>query len=193
MGTDIHFYVEVPGPEGKWVLLAPPPGVDRFADSHGSVPTWFQQRSYKLFAWLAGVRRDECDVPLLSPKGLPDGLCEILREESEFGHSASWFYAEELLRAIPEQVRFKGIVSEVDYIDWKRSGQAFPAQWCRDVNRPFIGESDYAAGVRSHGEETFIACHWCVSAKQCFSEFVATLKRVMAINPRSRCVFWFDS
>lgn len=100
MGCDIHSFAETRNDDGTWQATG-----DVFPSiyAHFGEPTTeepFQNGSYALFAWLAGVRNYGEVTPLAEPRGLPD-VSRRVAEEVEIwegdGHSYSWFTVAELL------------------------------------------------------------------------------------------------
>ena len=93
MGCDIHVYPERLY-KGKWI--------------YRKVQGELEPRSYKLFGILAGVR-DEEQVPIVPPRGLPDDMSETTAIEAKIwerdGHTPSWL-------TLPELLNF----------DWKAAG-----------------------------------------------------------------------
>lgn len=83
MGCDIHLHIEVKL-NGKWEHWANP-GVER---------------SYMLFAKMAGVRNNWDIKPLSEPKGLPSDLTTVTQFIADYdgpdGHSHSWLNAKEI-------------------------------------------------------------------------------------------------
>lgn len=86
MGCDIHAYVEIKI-HGKWQLYSQP----RI------------KRDYDLFGKMAGVR-NEFEIPIAKPRGLPKNVSEIVKLESDFdgsdGHSHSWLNRKEIMALI---------------------------------------------------------------------------------------------
>lgn len=105
MGCDIHPIAEV-RKEGKWTAVTsdvfPLNEWDReyYKKDFGKTP--FHWRSYSMFAFLAGVRKNynNCE-PLAEPKGMPDDASDVARELEEYwgieGHSHSYLTLKELL------------------------------------------------------------------------------------------------
>jgi hypothetical protein len=116
MGCDIHLYVERQNKKtGAWEFVSPPQNGTRFVDGRlleGEVDyrfnwtdesglsdrTWFSDRNYTLFGYLAGVRSCPTDTPFSTSFGqgkLPPGLSEVLRyivghEWASDAHSHFW-------------------------------------------------------------------------------------------------------
>lgn len=82
MGCDIHTHAEKQT-NGEWVRL-------------DFIP--FCWRSYRLFAFLAGVRNYSKIKPISEPRGIPDdsNIKSIVDDDPEY-HSCSWLSVEELL------------------------------------------------------------------------------------------------
>jgi hypothetical protein len=115
MGCDIHMWVEVLQPDGKWDTLSRPSTEKNLL---GMAWGWADYRSYDTFAFLADVRNgygtnDRC-VPLARARGWPDDVsAEPLQKSDDYGddgHSHSWFTLRELL----ESGRLQNFVSLQD-------------------------------------------------------------------------------
>jgi hypothetical protein len=96
MGCDIHLYVEVKNPEGKWV------SPENWTKEKGyfDVPCdekYYTERNYRLFGVLAGVR-DSWVTPIDEPRGLPSDVSKEVRFATDINsdHSHSWFLLQEL-------------------------------------------------------------------------------------------------
>lgn len=83
MGCDIHLHIEVKV-NGKW--------------EHWSAPN--VNRSYRLFALMAGVRNYYEIAPVAQPKGFPEDASALTKFDYENwgadAHSTSWLSGEEL-------------------------------------------------------------------------------------------------
>lgn len=110
MGCDIHLYVEVRGPDGRWQIRddrgpAPNDEVHTYEDWKRwydvCPPYIWQGRHYGLFAILAGVRNYSGYVPVNQPRGVPAGASETYLQHvdryGQDGHSHSWQTVAELL------------------------------------------------------------------------------------------------
>lgn len=113
----------------------------------------FDDRSYRTFAVLAGVRNGEgfagCDTgdavtPIAEPRGLPP---ELRDEPEDFDnwlgdHSHSWLLASEVVaydwtQAVAERGYVNGPVY-ADWRDWNRAENRPPKSWCGGVSGPGI-------------------------------------------------------
>ena len=64
----------------------------------GACPHWYNNRNYRLFAVLAGVRASDDDPePISEPRGFPADVSELVAEHHSGDHSASWLTVEEIL------------------------------------------------------------------------------------------------
>ena len=116
MGCDIHLFVERQNKKtGAWEFVSPPQNGTKFIDGkllEGEVDyrfdwtdesglddrTWFDDRNYTLFGYLAGVRSCPTDIPFaeaVAQQGMPDDLSAPMRyivEEDwkHDGHSHFW-------------------------------------------------------------------------------------------------------
>lgn len=149
MGCDIHLYVEK-RVDGQWRSVEE--WKQEYEGEGLSVPydsRFYTRRNYDLFAILAdvgngfgfaGVDTGDGFRPISSPKGLPEDVSTLLREESERwgcdGHSHSFFTVAELLAYDWTQVvTQRGTVSAVQFEEWERMKQWHPEPkgWCGDI------------------------------------------------------------
>ena len=107
MGADIHLFAERLNPKTRAWEYLPAPGPEdpvpyRYDwDQEGGLPglkEWFEDRNYRLFGMLAGVRCQDYD-PVAEPRGIPGDVSpEIQSQWIEFGeHTPSWLGLKELL------------------------------------------------------------------------------------------------
>jgi hypothetical protein len=132
MGCDIHLYVENRRFEdGAWVARAEkvpnkyydPNENDGERELEIEGERFYNGRNYRLFGMLADVRNGcgfaGCDTGD-APKGLPDDVTAIIKEESESwgldGHSHSWLTVQELLDYDwTRRIKNRGVV---DFLTW---------------------------------------------------------------------------
>ena len=102
MGCDVHLFAERLNPETRvWEYLPAPddprPYREKWEDCLGLLE-WFEDRNYRLFGMLAGVRCQDYD-PVAQPRGIPGDVSpEIQAQWIEFGeHTPSWLVLSELL------------------------------------------------------------------------------------------------
>jgi hypothetical protein len=207
MGCDIHLYVEKSGPNG-WEHVPPPEGwnSEKLDMSGGGSDwmreTWFWDRDYTLFAYLAGVRNYSEQEPISEPRGLPKDVSSKVAALSEDygidGHSHTWLSLSEIRSDF--NVKHEGFVAEKVYLAWKASGETFPAGWCGGTSQPCIAESEYKSGVRPELNERqkpygfYIGCVWEVPATESFKRFYKLLRTVAEYaGSDARLVFWFDN
>lgn len=134
MGCDIHFYVER-RVDGVWATA------DKWTNEHGykHVPyadEFYSDRSYGLFAVLAGVRNSHDVTPIAEPRGVPADACPEYLEASGDGdgHSHSYFTVAELLAFDWTQtITYTGVVN--------------PSAWARLRDYPAEGPSDWSVSV----------------------------------------------
>ena len=146
MGCDIHLRVEV-RKNGAWESA----DSWREEEDHNSVhydASFYSDRNYYLFAILAGVRDyDGTFVPIDVPRGLPNDVCGLIRQDSRWwdadSHSQSWFTLREILDYDWTQVAtLSGVVNAATYWEWSKFEEG-------------TGESPktYCAGVGGGGTE----------------------------------------
>lgn len=160
MGCDIHMYVEHKQ-DGVWKsadIWKP----DKYFDSKYETvqkdiveyeDRFYAGRNYDLFAILANVRNgygfagtDTGDgfIPISEPRGLPDDVSELIKDESEDwgpdGHSHSWLTLKELLEYDWGQVtKHRGWVSQPVYTLWLKDGKrGEPRSYSGHVSGPDI-------------------------------------------------------
>lgn len=101
MGCDIHFYVETwDGTRwqsaDKWTK-----SYDRCAEDVNWQDSYYDDRSYDLFAILAGVRNRAGLKPIAPPRGLPANVDPRIKAASDDwagdGHSHSWLTVSEII------------------------------------------------------------------------------------------------
>jgi len=87
MGCDIHAYLEVKNNNGDWLFINEPEKIN--------------QRNYRLFATLAGVRNSFGIDPISNPRGIPEDVTDYVKGEFDTwegdGHNHSYLTAKELL------------------------------------------------------------------------------------------------
>lgn len=95
MGCDIHTYVEKKI-DGVWTALY---GESPYDNGKISLEGWlYTDRSYRLFAVLAGVRSYNDGIqPIAPPRGFPDDITKEVRNDFDGEHTPSWFTLSELL------------------------------------------------------------------------------------------------
>ena len=85
MGCDIHMYAEQLGRQ-RWKVMP--------------MKEPFDQRSYGMFGFLAGVRNYSAVTPISYPRGLPNDVSpevwDACKEWGGDGHSHSWLTVQEL-------------------------------------------------------------------------------------------------
>ncbi|MFA5697672.1 MAG: hypothetical protein WC888_04550 [Candidatus Izemoplasmatales bacterium] len=86
MGCDIHSFAEKKNQNGQYIII------------EDLCP--FDWRSYSVFGFLAGVRNYSNIIPISTPRGLPDDVCQEIKDDFESrgydAHSASWLSIKEL-------------------------------------------------------------------------------------------------
>ncbi len=210
MGCDIHLFVERLV-DGKWCHVPAPDRWDNdklaLVASAAEVPSWarswFGDRNYNLFSWLAGVRNDGGkNTPLAKPRGVPrNASIEVRRERRRWGvdaHSASRFTVAELQAGLVGLVvRYSGQVDEMTYLSWKVSKADFPDSWFGSSSgHDPVPELAYLNGERARaGRKTAVVCHWSLPAERCFQRFASLVAELAKLGePDSvRIVFWFDN
>ena len=104
MGCDIHTRIEYLNKENEWVcgdFYRHNPYYGVYDNEPYAVVEVCGDRDYLFFAMLADVRNYD-DVPYIDdPRGIPDDVCEEVKEDYEGweddAHSASWFTLKELI------------------------------------------------------------------------------------------------
>jgi len=137
MGCDIHLYVEKFDGK-KWVHI------QEDVMENDDVPielSFFDTRSYSLFAILANVRNNGNFNPISEPKGLPEDCSESIRNVQDWrdGHSHSWLTLKEIFEFDwTQSVKREGWMKAWEYHTWNercyvKEGGENPYQWCGGV------------------------------------------------------------
>jgi hypothetical protein len=164
MGCDIHLYVEVKKkgkwePADEWSTYEKEYGdEDKDTNNDPVIPYgkgFYNSRNYSLFGMLANVRNGvgfagvdtgEALVPIAEPRGLPDDVSSIIRENSDHwggdGHSHSHLTVKELMEYDWTRTAIhRGVVNVYEYMRWshwgKSEGQG-PESYCGGVSGPGI-------------------------------------------------------
>ena len=117
---------------------------------------WFDDRNYKLFALLAGVRNYDGVEPIAEPRGWPDDLSpELEAERKHIEHTPSWFTVAELqdyfARMHESLTPAPGIVDGATYERLRDTGET-PESWCSSIagNGIVIVEPDVYDAIPAH-------------------------------------------
>jgi hypothetical protein len=147
MGCDIHLHIEVKV-DGQW--------------HHYGAPRI--ERSYRLFAKMAGVRTDNPEQAIIQPRGLPEDITLITKMEwtdggeDEYYHHTSWFGGEEISKLEDWLNEQGGQKEEID-LEW-------------NILNSFLFGNSFAGPFKYYNNNVKIAGH--------------TVEDV-------RFVFWFDN
>lgn len=204
MGTDIHLYTEVKKHiNGKemWVncdLWEINPyyrygdDEDKKYDRELSLVSLFGDRNYQVFGILADVRGT--GNPIISePKGLPNDVSDIVKEESDNwdsdGHSHSYLTLREMVEYLEKhpKIKYKGYISPDDARKLAKTGQ-IPTAWVEFVN-PSLG---------------WVHREWEVDSpiKYLVEKMRKRYRKIAYVSPdaqtpedeeKIRIVFWFDN
>jgi hypothetical protein len=197
MGTDIHFYIEKLGEDGRWHVLDDPRG-------------WYGGRNYDLFAILANVRNGYAVAGVrtgdgfspLGPRGLPLDVSEALRgldhEQLQIQfHSQSWVSLREILEYDWDQETTKRVfVRDTDTGGFPSGGRA---KWAEKYANHFgklpVGCCFLLDSLREDWKEiTFKQTYAQAVGDSDWWGCVMRMCRASGGNPDSvRAVFAFDS
>lgn len=234
MGCDIHLYTEKRQVDGTWVAIegVNEPKVKEYEElaekckSRGESPDYWLERvkelregdfnfiwddrSYILFAILAGVRNSYQVTPISAPKGLPSDISEVAKERADYwgvdGHSHSYLTVAELSAFDGDQgFQQEGWVSPENYKRWKENGS--PDMWSRSVGgggTDHVTHYDMENFIADNGEyysfgrTPYTLVQWKNSYKDCVGSFhtwsVPKLRELAGDDLESiRIVFWFDN
>jgi hypothetical protein len=142
MGCDIHVYTEQYDPRDNTWYTNDNFRLNRFygqfenqkESEHESV---YHGRNYQLFGILAGVR-DTYVYPIVSPRGIPDDSCELIKKEFAYwggdAHTPSYFTLHELKEALiysrPKSLSgIKTLTKFIDDIESKLRKDFFFYNW----------------------------------------------------------------
>lgn len=154
MGCDIHLYVEKKI-DGQWKIQGKLEDADDEGYRKFSGPSFYDGRSYNLFAILAdvrngrgfaGVKTGEGFNPISEPRGVPDDASEEYRYMVEQwdcdGHSHSHHTLRQLLEYNWTQTsKLEGWLSMVEWERWSRWGREHgegPESYCDGVSGPHV-------------------------------------------------------
>lgn len=198
MGCDIHLFTEIErtiGSEEKWVncdywQLNPYYGTDEYK-SKLKIVSLFNDRNYTLFSKLANVRNYHGNKYISEPKGLPNDVSEVVKEESDDwgsdGHSHSWFTLKQLIDFFKEN----GIVKHSGYMtpeDAKLVDKGeMPSSWWQGGNL-----KDQVYREWEH-EDTGLKRLIDKINERKRSEFRLYHEDNEELNDKIRIVFWFDN
>lgn len=202
MGCDIHMFSEFYSESKKswlnfdyWIYNEHYEGGENGEDKMHVVPIW-SNRNYTLFTVLAGVRdyyeKTACISP---PKGIPEDVCQIIKEESDGwgndGHSHSYLTLKELKEFNKNKVKitYSGLVSKED-AEKLDKGEGFPQSWCQwasqglnFVYREWEEEVDVLSPPINILEERMRDKFWLFDKNKEYPEY----------EEKVRIVFWFDN
>ena len=204
MGCDIHLYTEkkLLNNNTWWCCdhfqLNPYYG-EEYEKKWNVVPI-YDGRSYSLFTALAGVRDDGMTPVISDPRGLPDDVSEIIKQESDDwgvdGHSHSWLTAKELFiyqNKHPFTNRH-GMVDGEELLKLDEYGIP-PRTWCgwtnsktaqtREWLSPGSVVDELVKAVKQRMAEEF----WIWD----FLDKEEKEKRFLENSENFRIVFWFDN
>jgi len=173
MGCDIHSFAEVRR-NNKWEIVKEHFSLDEFNRKYynkekGDNP--FDWRSYSMFGFLAGVRNYSCCEPISESKGIPEDVCEEIKEEYERwdsdAHSASYLTLRELI--------------EFDYNQ---------ILWDRRITREESPNCFNGAALANEGEGKMITYREHLG--ESFFKHLEELNQLGELDD-VRIVFWFDN
>lgn len=175
MGCDIHAVFQAKE-AGRWVTVA---------------STYRENRDYKLFAWLAGVRNRDDVTPISEPRGLPRDFRRRDDDKWMGDHSHSWLDLDEILNApLPSnnEIMRGGIVSREFLARW--DGRSRPNDYCQGIAGPMISVAQSIATMTD--QTTHVNIDWPAPADE-FEYFLKEARRLRDTYSEVRMVFGFDS
>jgi len=217
MGCDIHLHYEIKK-GNKWKYI------DWKKDLQSEDKDYYTElfnhplyvgRNYDLFSILANVRNGYgfagCKTsggfaPIDFPRGLPDDISDMVKEEAEHwegdAHSHSWLYLQELTSYNWDirTVTLIGVVNKREYIEFKKNGR--PQSWCGGVSGTLVKAVSNAEmeALLNTEEETKTAYYtqvrWGCSYREAVGEsWFKTLDELSKLGDPDniRLVFWFDN
>ena len=145
MGCDIHLYCEKYNEKDKKWISADRLKLNEYYgkyedENQYSIVHLYDDRNYALFGVLAGVRNYYDNECISEPKGLPDDICEFVKNEAEYwdgdGHSHSYFTAKELFDWQKEHstTNYSGMISPENQLKLDKEGIT-PTSWCQWTNQ----------------------------------------------------------
>ncbi len=196
MGTDIHGRIEM-----RWSAELQYHYIGPIED----------QRNYRVFAMLAGVRNGfgfagvktfEPLLPVSEPRGLPEGVEAKDDNDYEFGdHSQSWVTLREVLDwpGWKQPLHNVGVLERKEWERLRKEG-GVPNEWSGGVSGPNV-RIVFPSEAKLGGEFTHVQYEWSVP----FEEMCSTFRKwvdyledkhswLMERDPAAvRLVFGFDS
>jgi hypothetical protein len=204
MGCDIHVFSEVKktinGIEtwvncDDWRYNPYYNSEDPDGESKMEINPIYRGRNYDLFAVLADVRNYGDTKYICQPKGLPEDVSQIIKNESDRwssdGHSHSWFTLKELKDFQKENFKIKhsGLISQ-EAAKKLDEGEETPNTWCQWatpelnlVHREWEEEYDVLNPLIIAMDERMRDEFWI------FRDDVDTTE----YENKIRIVFWFDN
>lgn len=236
MGCDIHIYVERKNNNDVWEAISGAnPWIstykdwtehadteerkqyllNRVAEMEREEPEIFQGwiydgRNYNLFAILADVRNYYSLRPIDYPRGLPNDVSDVVKQESDDwngdGHSYSYYTFEELMQFDWDNnyVENEGFVSEEVYKQFKETGNPYPCSkgvGGGNVEKVLNCEMDRIIKNKyswEKGKSFYTIIKWKESYAEVAEGFLNNIKKYILENnicdiKNYRIVFWFDN
>lgn len=147
MGCDIHSLAEGQA-NGQWVKL----DVEAF-----------EERSYRLFGWLAGIRNYSGVTPIAAGRGFPNDASTAAAEDyaswAGDAHSAGWVNLAELLAVDYEQlIEDRRVTKQIAPNFWTGGETCEPGEGKKQTLRGFLGHQYFVVleRLRKAGAERVV-------------------------------------
>ena len=197
MGCDIHICTEI-NKKGVWVNsddwkynpyyeVVNTDGVQEY-----TLNSIYNTRNYNLFALLAGVRNYSNVTPIAEPKGIPEDVHHITKQEYDMwgldAHTPSWFTLEEIKQAKTDNptTLYSGMVSP-DELKVIENGN-MPRTWCQETTIP-----DYTYVEWTHRNTEFDELITQLELIKRDAFWLYGDEEHTDLDSKVRIVFWFDN
>lgn len=221
MGCDIHMHYEVKNENGwsfydwksEFVIGHYDDGSAQYDYRKVFDHPLYISRNYDLFAILANVRNGRGFAgiptgygfnPISEPRGLPEDVTSIVKEDSNDwggdGHSHSWLSLSEVLNYNWNQTTSHyGVVGVQEYKEFLSAGK--PSSWCGSVMGGSIKmvsneEMDRVISENDESKEFYTRVLWEETYRDSVGDaWFSSLKHLsdMFGTDNVRLVFWFDN
>lgn len=203
MGCDIHVCCERKNYEEKWINCDHFKFNPYFNSDDEEIDKWevvpiFNDRNYALFATLADVRNYGYIKPISEPRGLPDDIHYITKEQADsygvYGHSHSYYTLKELMDYMSQAptITYSGMISKDQAKDLDEYN-IYPDSWCQWTNMEGYVKRNWT--IPDDNVPTLIEAmkKRCAEENYIFEWQKDYEERIKKEADNFRIVFWFDN